>query len=138
MKTPWGNSDNVVSIGANAYWVETPSHGGIMVASDTAQFTLSEKARKIAERFGRWYCFEEDCNWAAFAYERPEAMLGMTSHETVDEIKASARECLETWHPGYFGLPGCEYDDGSGRLCGSRLEEGSQFCWLHARGVVSQ
>lgn len=70
--SPWGFVQSSTRVVSGVRWVSTPSHGGLMVAEATASKYLSEAALAAGERWGGYYCYEEDCQWAVAFYERPE------------------------------------------------------------------
>ncbi len=108
MPTPWGKADNKHKICEGVYNVGTPSHGGIMVGKTVAKKLLSAKAQAIGMDWGTWLCYEEDCDWAVFAYEQPKLYSEAWNRENPlsfhneEENKKEARSCLETWHADYF------------------------------------
>ena len=108
MATPWGTSDRRVELAPHVWDVSTPSHGGIMVAKATAAKLLSQAALDAIEAknyiYGGYYCFEEDCDWAIFAYEQPDLFAltfdGML--KTAEQVRQDAKECLERWNTEYL------------------------------------
>ena len=93
MRTIWGTTQHQQKLATGVYIVDTASHGGIIVRQDVADKYISEKVRKIVNRtlsYG-WYHFEEDCDWAAFAYENQSIM----PKRLIEFIRPS----LERWYP---------------------------------------
>lgn len=104
MRTPWGESDYDDQVAEGVVSVSTPSHGGILVAKAVAEATLSRDAWAIGQEFGLWLAFEEDCAWAAVAYEHPEWFVGIwTNAPSEERIKMLASETLARWYPEYRG-----------------------------------
>jgi hypothetical protein len=64
-RTPWGNADHVLEIGEGAWFVSTPSHGGIKLDRKR-----NAKVHWAWRRTGGWY--EEDVEWAIVAVTFPE------------------------------------------------------------------
>lgn len=108
MHTPWGSSQHTHQITEGVYEVDTAGHGGILVAQYVVDTLLSPAAIAKGWHYGPYYAYEEDCDWAIFAYEQPElyaaahtAERGYKPH-TAEEIKQIARECLTRWHADYL------------------------------------
>lgn len=98
MHTPWGASQQVVNLERGVNLVSTAGHGGFMVARAAAEKLLSEQARAHAtERYGDYFAFEEDCDYAIVLHEHPEyaEKLGGPIHSNVYEI-------LSRWNPKYL------------------------------------
>jgi hypothetical protein len=118
MNTPWGQSDSAKQIAPGVWDVTTPGHGGVMVEHDVGMKQLSQSALKLGEIFchrnDHWVCFEEDCAWAAPAYEHPEWFdhifvkefdpdtYAVRSYKTVEEVKEFAEHALRLAYPQYF------------------------------------
>ena len=62
--TPWGTPDQVETVIAGIYRVDTPSHGGFWVCPDLNQLIPLEhrNASFCGQGHQGWY--EEDCDWA--------------------------------------------------------------------------
>lgn len=107
MMTPWGNSQHAYKICEGVYEVDTAGHGGIMIGKRVAEKLLSEHARAKGEVFGVWLCYEEDCDWAVFAYEQPALYAAARARagcslKTPEETKQGARETLQSWKQIYL------------------------------------
>jgi len=113
MHTPWGPSQEVSQMaGAPVYWVITAGHGGIMIDRDWASTRLSLAARKLAENFGHWLCYEEDCDWAIPLYEDGEIsewsrieFMWVEQYpplHTQEEWLKVVKGCLHRWHQAYL------------------------------------
>lgn len=104
MLTPWGKSQTSEKMAEGVYEVTTAGHGGILVGKQVAREKLSEQAQAIGREFGSWLAFEEDCAWAAVAYEHPEWFVGLfTPSMTEERIKMQAGDTLARWYPEYRG-----------------------------------
>ena len=93
MRTIWGTTQHQQKLATGVYIVDMASHGGIIVRQDMADKYISEKVRKIVNAtlsYG-WFHFEEDCDWAAFAYEKQSIM----PKRLIELIRPS----LERWYP---------------------------------------
>ena len=93
MKTIWGTTQHQQKLATGVYIVDTASHGGIIVRQDVADQLISKKVRNLVRptlAYG-WYHFEEDCDWAAFAYENPSIMP--------ERMREHIRPSLERWYP---------------------------------------
>jgi hypothetical protein len=102
MYTPWGESDSQEKVHSGVYVVSTPGHGGIMVQPYVfALGLLSEQCRAIGEQWYGSLAYEEDCNWAAVVYERPEWFTTVYQKD-VAQLRDQAKAALMKWHPEYF------------------------------------
>jgi hypothetical protein len=107
MMTPWGASQHQHKITEGVYEVDTAGHGGILVSIAAATHLLSPKAIERGWRWSQWYAYEEDCDWALFAYEQPALYTAARTKQgctprTAEDMQQIARGCLERWHPMYF------------------------------------
>lgn len=109
MITPWGQSQHQYIITEGVYEVDTAGHGGILVRAAIATHLLSKAAIAKGWKWGQWIAYEEDCDWALFAYEQPalytaahDAQPGRYKPYTAEEIKQIARDCLSRWHTDYL------------------------------------
>jgi len=110
MRTPWGNSDEIIILARGVVWASTPSHGGFLFTSDAANKLLTEQARNGAEVFGDIangsgrYAYEEDCKAAIVFYEHPEygIKLGIKSADNAEAFKQSALETISAWDAPYL------------------------------------
>ena len=59
--SPWGEVDHFQLIQPGIFQVSTPSHGGIMIASEKSSSVLSDVAQNIGFSWGGYQCYEEDC-----------------------------------------------------------------------------
>jgi hypothetical protein len=96
MKTPWGTADEILRITRGVSWVNTPSHGGLMVANGTAQKSLTPKAIEYSEKFGNYIAYEEDCAYAIPFFQNPQWK------RLLDEINLAAWERLEYGTDAYM------------------------------------
>ncbi len=124
MNTPWGYAQHQHKITDGVYEVSTAGHGGILVRADVASNLLSPDA--IAKGWlwnGREYSYEEDCDWAIFAYEQPHLYAEALNREyrrgggfsrghevTAERYKQLAYECLTRWHTDYLDARGIPYE----------------------------
>ena len=93
MRTIWGITQHQQKLVDGVYIVDTASHGGIIVKQDVAKKYISEKVQNVVKptlSYG-WYHFEEDCDWAAFAYENQSII----PKRWIEYIQP----CLERWYP---------------------------------------
>ena len=123
MRTPWGNADQVYTLAEGIVDVSTPSHGGIMVHKRVSTF-LSAEALRIADSFGDWLVFEEDCAFAAVYADCPalwrqaQKVAGSMVHGDSDElarqvngpdaeddaIRAFFLDIVLVWFPDEYGV----------------------------------
>lgn len=108
MNTPWGASQHQHKIAEGIYEVDTAGHGGILVKTDVAQRYLSDAAIEEGDtRMSGWLAYEEDCDWAIFAYEQPALYAAARARagcslKTPEETKQGARETLQSWKQIYL------------------------------------
>lgn len=104
MRTPWGNSDEVITLARGVVWVSTPSHGGFLFTSDAAHKYLTAQARQSAEFTGERFAFEEDCKAAIVFYEHPAygVKVGIKSADNAEVFKQSALETISAWDAEYL------------------------------------
>jgi len=67
--SPWGriHYQTIFEIGVQR--VNTGTHGGFMIDKKYAEEFLSEAARSRGMDYGRFLCYEEDCDWTIPAFE---------------------------------------------------------------------
>lgn len=95
MKTIWGQTQHQKKLADGVYVVSTAGHGGIIVADCVADKYLSDAAKEVADNAYGWWHFEEDCDWAVFAYENKQ----LWSSGWTDEM---IMRSLERWNMGYL------------------------------------
>jgi hypothetical protein len=67
----WGFNQTFSKIGSGVYWVDTQTHGGIVV-SKTRAAQIKEKFPDFHSSFSSNYEYEEDCDWAVVAMAFPD------------------------------------------------------------------
>ena len=67
----WGEIQTKQQLAPGVVNVTTAGHGGIIVDKRVANNFLSKEAKKEAKFINNLYHFEEDCDWAIFAFENP-------------------------------------------------------------------
>jgi len=103
--TPWGRAQSQRKLAKGVTWVSTASHGGMMVSEGFAKRHLSKEARKRAEKYGKYYCYEEDVAWMIPAWELPEIWDGLFEHmeqSTRQERQTYLLEGLSMWNADYL------------------------------------
>lgn len=111
MRTPWGESDEVIILVRGVVWVSTPSHGGFLFTSIAAHKLLTAEARQAAEFRNGQFAYEEDCKYAIVLYEHPEydavlfdayrAEIGAPKPKR-ELVKARALETISAWDADYL------------------------------------
>ena len=109
MDTPWGYSQHEYVITQGVYEIDTAGHGGILVSPEAALKLLSPAARAKGWRWGNWYAYEEDCDWAIFAFEQPELFAAHLNRVyqgkrawTAEEVKQMADRVICQFHRDYL------------------------------------
>jgi hypothetical protein len=107
MNTPWGYADHIDTFNgvyngqkveiADLIQVSTPSHGGIGIEIKVGDEVLSDYAKKTAINDGKYYWFEEDCDWAIVILEFNKAAPNVLDSKIIETAKSTA----DSWHPDY-------------------------------------
>ena len=93
----WGNVQSRKKLANGIFFVETASHGGIVVHESIADKYISDKAKAIiGQPEHGWYHFEEDCDWAIFAHENRD-IIPEKWQQHIDST-------LKQWYPEYLGI----------------------------------
>src|ERR1700691_303143 len=69
--SPWDSTQTCELLAPGVWWVTTDGHGGLMVDAATARETLSKAAIAHGVKWGRFVCYEEDCQYSIAFFERP-------------------------------------------------------------------
>lgn len=77
MRTPWGESDNVVQVAEGIQWVTTPGHGGYKLTPEKVKEIPPALVAASFNRQGYNGWFEEDCDWAMVCLTFPEIFEGV-------------------------------------------------------------
>jgi hypothetical protein len=83
MYTPWGKSNSTETLEPGIVFVDTPSHGGIMV-NRSAIHTLPSNILPAAIPYGEWFAFEEDCAACLVFASRPDLFRKHLQHNLDD------------------------------------------------------
>lgn len=104
MPTQWGKADDVKPLAEGTYFVQTPSHGGVMMGKTVAQRHLTAPARAVGKLWANnWLTFEEDCELAVVIYEHPEWFLNIfTKSPDTAQLRADAFVSLSRWNADYL------------------------------------
>jgi hypothetical protein len=71
--TPWGPSQTINKVCLGIAFVSTASHGGYRVSRALAENNIPKVQLDKGSIFdGRYYWFEEDCNWCIVAINFPQ------------------------------------------------------------------
>lgn len=73
METIWGTTQYEERLAEGVWDVCTAGHGGIVVDKRVAERYISPKAKRFIDKpqLGMYH-FEEDCEWAIFAFENKD------------------------------------------------------------------
>lgn len=94
METIWGEIQTSNRLADGVVDVTTASHGGIIVDKRVANIFLSKEAIQAATYDNGHYYFEEDCDWAIFAFENPT----IVPQNWLQYIE----DCLKRWNAFYI------------------------------------
>jgi len=100
MDTPWGKAHTQRQLADGVFWVETETHGGLLIENAQAEEILSEKALAIGKRWYDFLAFEQDKDMMVVFYECPELYPWMEEELTVQFAEESVRKN----HPDYFAM----------------------------------
>ena len=115
--SPWDHVQTCERLAEGVFWVSTASHGGLMVDASTATETLSPEARRHGMKWGRFYCYEEDCQCSIPFFERPDWFAVFRRHTpTIPETTANL-QTVKNWEWKYFEAH-----------TGTVLERGESYC----------
>jgi len=101
--SPWGLVDYSEMLLPGVFLVSTPTHGGVMVTHDMAEF-LSPHARRLALRHGEFLCFEEDCA-SAIVYRElldKKLMRAPLLKSLNEAFSARVDNTLKGYYPEYW------------------------------------
>lgn len=102
--SPWGEIQHCDEIYPGMFQVDTASHGGIMVHNNAVP-ALSDAAQKIGDQYGRYLCYEEDCDATVVfrelldkpGWQVPRSYLS-TREKFIEAIDSGVRH----WHQDYL------------------------------------
>lgn len=92
----WGEIQTKHQLATGVVDVTTAGHGGIIVEKWVANQFLSPEAKKSVSLENDRYHFEEDCDWAIFAFENPT----IVPHKWLQYVE----NCLEKYNPHYIQM----------------------------------
>ncbi|GHO95844.1 hypothetical protein KSF_058920 [Reticulibacter mediterranei] len=99
MQTPWGTSQMTQQLENGVFWVETATHGGLLIENAQAKTMLSEKALEIGQSWHDFIAFEQEHDMMVVFYEHPE-WYPWVEEELTEKL---AEDSLRQHHPQYFG-----------------------------------
>lgn len=102
MNTPWGKSDSKTTVTRGISFVGTPSHGGFAVTPSAALKFLSTSAVSRALKYGSYYFFEEDCDYAIVMLELLEKAKSLLAVLGTIPTRESLIASLSRWHADYL------------------------------------
>lgn len=107
----WGTIDYVDKLCDYAYFVETPSHGGILIAANSPLGKeFSDAAWDAAQGFKTWLCYEEDLDYIIAIYELDRLGCQIDNRDSnwdsytrdPDEWKDQNLGLLQQYYPRYY------------------------------------
>lgn len=101
--SPWGEVQSCEELYAGIFSVSTPSHGGIMIESQSV-FYLSSAARKCGFYEGGYLCFEEDCQETVVLRELLDRKMWAIPERISDPaaFEQVLNEEVQRWYPEYW------------------------------------
>jgi len=112
--TPWGIAHSIKQHFRGVATVSTSTHGGLMVSDSFGFKHLSEEARKVAEKYNGYFCFEEDTEALLAMYDLKEYRCEIAKDfpllacKTADELEEWLIDSLSGSHPIYLMSVGVE------------------------------
>jgi len=101
LDSPWGKVQQSYQLELGVSWVSTAGHGGLMCSRAVGESKLSPRARLcVSSRFGGYFCFEEDCDYAVALFDVPVWAHLMAARDAADWKKYLGQSA--------FGLPAAE------------------------------
>jgi len=105
--TPWGAAQHVTPYAKGFASVSTSGHGGFMLSKGFAHKHLSDAALGMAERYGDYYCYEEDEAWAIPAWELPQYwpqifQYAGPEYQTYNARRDTILKTLSSYYPNYL------------------------------------
>lgn len=103
--SPWGKIQGVRQLERGWRWVSTASHGGYMLTRRFAEKHLSPAARKRAEEWVHYLCYEEDCAYAIVDWEirsHWEETFAYASDTIKADKEAHLLRVLSGYYPDYL------------------------------------
>lgn len=101
--SPWGQIQVSTQVAPGIRWVSTAGHGGLMVTARVAEKELSHQVQEMGNRYGDYYCYEEDCAWALAARELTAVRDHAIKQEgqTAERFDETVRGTIQRWYPEY-------------------------------------
>lgn len=104
MHSPWGPVQIKTTICRGFVYVSTAGHGGFMLSKTFAEKHLRKAALRRAERYGGYYCYEHDADWAIPAWELPNLhqQIFSNSVKAQENPRQYILERLSSWNADYL------------------------------------
>jgi hypothetical protein len=101
--TLWGEIQTRTEIHPGVWEIESPGHGGYMVAAQRRRL-LTLAAQALAEVWSGYLCFEEDLKWAVLFVDVPDLREPMRKGRgcSIDRLKELAIQTLSGFHPSFL------------------------------------
>lgn len=113
--TPWGTSQQSISITTGVSFVITAGHAGFMLTEVAANKYLSGEARDRGEKYRGYYCYEDDCAAHIVFFDSPAILQKaikcgrmFTKEPSEEEIKSTSHANLSLWNADYLVAIGVE------------------------------
>jgi hypothetical protein len=102
--SPWGGIQNKQNLVRGVRFVSTASHGGLMITERFANRWLTKQARALAERWGSYFCYEEDCAYAIPCIENREIFTAFAAPLLHPEqfTQESCIATIQSYYPQYW------------------------------------
>ena len=103
--SPWGEIQTYQFLTKGAFFVNTASHGGVLVVKDLSDCLLSKEAQLYAFPFCGYLCYEEDCDAPIAIRELLDKKFikaPVNQYYKAGEYEAAINDSLQQWHPEYW------------------------------------
>ena len=98
MPTPWGSALTQQKLAEGILWVETTTHGGLLIETTRARALLSEQALRIGQKWESYLAYEQEHAMVVVFYEHPE-LYPWVEIELTAKV---AEDTLRLLYPAYF------------------------------------
>ena len=103
--SPWGEVQTYRYLSHGVFFVSTASHGGVIVLKELADRYFTKEAQACCFPYGKYLCFEEDCDAPVAIRELLDKGIMKTpvnEYYKRGEYEAAINDSLKQWHPQYW------------------------------------
>ena len=103
--SPWGEVQTYRYLSHGVFFVSTASHGGVIVLKEMADRYFTKEAQACCFPYGKYLCFEEDCDAPVAIRELLDKGImkaSVNEYYKRGEYEAAINDSLKQWHPQYW------------------------------------